>query len=124
VKVPVTEDVYRTYKRAEWREAKQQEVRRDRENSFEFMCEHEFDGQAVIDQALVDEIVIDKLLLDELYAALAELAEDERRLIDALYFNDKSERALSKETGTPRKTLTYWHKKLLKKLFKIFEKNL
>jgi hypothetical protein len=37
VNVPVTEDVYRACKRAEWREDKQDAVRLEKECSFDFM---------------------------------------------------------------------------------------
>ncbi|WP_310602976.1 sigma-70 family RNA polymerase sigma factor [Anaerosporobacter sp.] len=97
IQVPVTEEMYRTYKRAEWREEKQQAVRSQRESSFEFMSENDFDGQAVADQMLVDDIVADKILLEELYAALAELTEDEQRLINSLYYKERSERDLAKD---------------------------
>lgn len=122
IKVSVTEEVYRTYKRAEWREEKQDIVRKDRECSLDFMSEHNFDGQAVTEQKLIDEIVADKLLLDHLYVALSELTDDERFLIDELYYKEKSERELSKETGTPRKTIAYRKMKVLNKLHKLIEK--
>ncbi len=118
IKVPVSEEVYRTYKRAEWREEKQDAVRKDRECSFDYMTEHDFDGQAVSEQELVDEIVSDKLLLDELYAALAELTDDERSLIDELYFKEKSERELSKDIGVPQTTINYQKNKILEWLKK------
>lgn len=118
--VPVTEEVYRAYKQAEWREGKQNAVRADRECSFDFMLEHDFDGQAVTDQALVDEIVEDKLLLEMLLTALAELTADERGLIDALFYKEMSERDLSSETGVPQKTINNRKKAILKKLKKFF----
>jgi len=116
VKTPVSEDVYLAYKRAEWREDKQQEVRRERECSFEFLCEHDLDGQADPNQALVDEIVADKMLLDELYAALDELTDDERGLIDALYFDDKSERDVAAEIGLSQKAVNKRRHRILDKL--------
>ena len=122
MEIPVSEEVYRVYKRAEWREEKQRDVRSERESSFEFMCENDFDGQAVADQMLVDEIVADKLLPDELYAALAELADDEQSLINALFYQDKSERDISKETGVPQKTINNRKQSILKKLKKLFSK--
>ena len=66
-KVYVSEDVYRAYYRPVWRDAKQKEVRDDKECSFDFMLEHDFDGQAIAAQPSVEEIVMDKLLLDELH---------------------------------------------------------
>ena len=121
--IPVTEEVYRTYKRAEWREEKQAAVRAVRESSYDFMLENDFDGQADTNQKLVDEIVEDKLLLDILLVALDELTADERSLIDALFYQEKSEREVAKETGVPRKTLSYRKSKVLKKLKDIIEKN-
>ena len=69
----------------------------------------------------MDEIVEDKLLLEMLLAALAELTEDERSLIDALFYQEKFEREVAKETGVPQTTINYqknrilnWLKKKLK----------
>lgn len=53
MKVLVTEEVYRTYKRAEWREEKQEQTRAQREYLLEHMLEHDFDGQAVSEQKLI-----------------------------------------------------------------------
>lgn len=122
VKVSVSEDVYRTYKRAEWREEKQDAVRRDRECSFDYMEEHDLDGQVVSRQELVDEIVADKLLLDELYAALAELTDDERSLIDELFFKEKSEREVSREAGISAVAVHKRKHKILDKLRRFIEK--
>ena len=118
IKVPVTEEVYRTYKRAEWREEKQDTVRKERECSLDFMAEYGFDGQAVTKQKLIDEIVADKLLLDELYKALAELTDDERYLINELFFKEKSERDVAAEVGIPQTTINYQKNRILKWLKK------
>ena len=76
-------------------------------------------GFEIADKSLVDEIVADKLLLDELYAALDELSDDERSLIDALYFEEKSERTAAFERGVQRNTVVYHRNKILDKLRKI-----
>ena len=119
--IPVSEDVYIAFKRPAWTERKRREVRSDKERSLEVFMEDGFDIPS--EQALVDEIVADKLLLDELYEALAELTDDERSLVNAIYFKSQSERALSEETGVPRKTLAYRRDKVLGKLRKLLEKN-
>lgn len=116
VKVPVTEEVYRAYYRPVWREAKQKEVRGDMEYSLDALEDAGF--EAVSNDPLVDEIVADKLLLDELYAALAELTDDERNLIDALYFREKSERNIAAESGIPQTTINYRKNRLLEWLRK------
>jgi len=113
VKVPVSEEVYRAYYRPVWREAKQKEVRGNTECSLDALNDSGFE---VADDALVDEIVADKLLLDELYAAMDELSDDERALIDALYYKNQSERAAAAERGVQRNTVVYHRNKILDKL--------
>ena len=111
-KAPVSEEVYRTFKRPAWAERKRRQVRADHELSLEAFAEDGFDLPS--EDKLVDEIVADKLLLDMLMSALDELAENERRLIDALYFDGKSERDVAAETGVPQTTLNYRKNKILK----------
>ncbi|GHU94977.1 hypothetical protein FACS1894208_06970 [Clostridia bacterium] len=77
--IPVTEEVYRAYKRPAWAERKRRKVRAEHERSLALFA------NMPSAQKLVDEIVEDKLLLDTLMAALSELTADERKLIDALY---------------------------------------
>jgi DNA-directed RNA polymerase specialized sigma24 family protein len=120
MKVPVTEVVYRAYYRPVWREAKQKEARDDMEYSLDALEDAGF--EAVSDGKLIDEIVADKLLLDELYAALTELTDDERSLINALYFDEKSERELSKETCIPHQTVHSRKNAILRKLKALLEK--
>jgi len=119
-RIPVSEEIYRAYRQPAWREHKRRTVRTDMERSLDWLMEDGFD--VTDDTALVDDLVADKLLLDALLAALAELTDDERVLIDALYFHDKSEREISRETGVPRKTLAYRKAKLLDKLRGLIEK--
>ena len=118
VKVPVSEEVYRAYYRPVWREAKRKEVRDDTEYSLDALEESGFEAA---DSALVDDIVADKLLLDELYAALDELTDDERSLIDALFYKERSERNVAAERGVQRNTVVYHRNKILGKLKKILE---
>ena len=119
-RILVSEEVYRAFKQPAWRERKQRAVRAGAERSLEAFMDAGYDIPA--DQTLVEELVADKLLLDELLLALAELTDDERGLIDALYFNEKSEREISKETGVPRKTIAYRRQKVLAKLRALLEK--
>jgi RNA polymerase sigma factor (sigma-70 family) len=114
VKVPVTEEVYRAYYRPAWREAKQKEVRGDNEYSLDALEDAGF--EAMSEQVLVDEIVADKLLLDELYAALDELTDDERSLIDALYYQEKSERSIATDIGLSQKAVNKRRHRILDKL--------
>ena len=102
--VPVSEELYRAFKRPLWAERKRRQVRAERELSLEQFAESGFD---VPDKsALVDEIVEDKLLLEMLMAALAELTDDERDLIHALFYDEKSEREVAAEIGVPKRRST------------------
>ena len=117
-KVNVSEEVYRAYYRPVWREAKRREVREDMEYSLNALEDNGF--EAISDERLIEEIVEDKLLLDMLFEALAELTEDERGLINALFCECKSERQIAAETGTPQKTINNRKKAIVKKLRKFF----
>jgi RNA polymerase sigma factor (sigma-70 family) len=116
--VPVDEDTYYAFKRPAWAERKRRQVRVEKERSLDAFMDAGYD---VPSDALVSEIVEDKLLLETLYAALAELADDERELINTLFFDEKSERDVSRETGVPRKTIAYRRNKVLEKLRKLIE---
>ncbi len=88
--IPVTEEVYFAFKRPAWRERKRRQVRSGKEQSLDAFAD---DGFEMSDEsAPVDEIVADKLLLDMLFEALSELADDERFLIDELFYKNRSER--------------------------------
>ena len=110
-KVPVSEEVYRAFKRPLWAERKHRQVRAEQERSLEQFSEDGFDVPD--ESALVDEIVEDKLMLDMLFAALAELTGDERGLIDSLFFDEKSEHEVARETGVPQTTINYRKNKIL-----------
>jgi RNA polymerase sigma factor (sigma-70 family) len=116
-KVLVSEEVYRAFKRPAWAERKRRAVRAERERSLEAFMDA---GLELPDnRALVAEIVEDKLLLDMLFEALAELTEDERGLIDALFYADKSEREIAAETGRSKTSVHKQKARILDKLKKL-----
>ena len=121
-KVPVTEEVYHAFKRPAWKERKRRQMRSEKERSLEAFMDEGFDIPS--EQALVDEIVEDKLLLDVLLSALAELTDEERSLIDALFYQDKSEREVARELGIAQTTLNYQKTRILKWLKKKLTNNL
>jgi len=120
MKVPVSEEVYRAYYRPVWREAKQKEVRDEKECSYDALNDVGFE---FADDALVDEIVANKLLLDELYAALDELSDDERTLIDTLYFKEQPAREYAREIDTNHTKINRNHKSIIKKLWNLLKKH-
>lgn len=116
--IPVSEEVYRTYKQPQWREKKRANVRRKREVSLDAMLENGDAIQFDLGQAFIDELVADKLLLDELFQALAELDVEERALIDELFFKGKSERQIAESVNISHQAIHKKKKRILTKLKK------
>ena len=119
--VPVTEEVYREYKRPQWREAKQKKVRQMREFSLEYMTENGMEHIYSDNQKLVEEIAEDNLMLEMLMKVLETLTDYERSLINELYFNEKSEREVAKTMNIPHQTVHWQKGKTIKKLKKFFD---
>lgn len=112
--VAVSEEVYRAYKRPQWREAKQRNKKIKREVSLD-------DVHTLPDEKLVKQIVEDKLLLEMLLKALETLTEDERFLIDEIYFKEKSEREVLAEKGMSQPAIHKCKNKILNKLKKLIK---
>ena len=89
-KVPVSEEVYRAFKRPAWTERKRRQVRADRERSLDVFMDNGLDIPS--QDALVDEIVEDKLMLDMLFAALTELTEASSKVEERKVESSKTER--------------------------------
>ena len=69
----------------------------------------------------MEQIVEDKLLLEMLLKALETLTEDERFLIDKIYFKEKSERDVAKKTNESNVSINKKHHKIIKKLKKLIK---
>jgi len=115
--IPVSKEVYYAFKRPAWRERKRSQVRAEKELSLEAFADAGFEIPS--GEVLVDEIVEDKLLLDMLSKALSELTEEERVLIDELFFNDKSEREIAREIGVSQPAIHKRRNRILEKLKKL-----
>ncbi|MCF6095123.1 sigma-70 family RNA polymerase sigma factor [Microaerobacter geothermalis] len=120
--IPVSKEVYYAFKRPAWKERKRRQIRAEKELSLEAFADAGFEIPS--SQALVDEIVEDKLLLDMLSKALSELTDDERFLIDELFYQEKPERMVAKDTGVSQNTVNYHKNRILEKLRMLLEKNL
>ena len=115
--IPVSKEVYSAFKRPAWKERKRSQVRAEKELSLEAFADAGFEIPS--GEALVDEIVEDKLVLDMLSKALSELTEEERVLIDELFFNDKSEREIAREIGVSQPAIHKRRNRILEKLKKL-----
>lgn len=80
-------------------------------------------GMVVDTSEPFEEKVLRKLMTDKLPEALKILSDDEREIIQKLYFEHISERVLAADYGVARMTLCYRRDKVLKKLKNFFEKS-
>ncbi len=123
--VEVTEEVYLTYYRLRRRWAAQEE--RDMYNSltsYNALDTKEMLGEETIpdyETPSVEDQVLDKLLRDKLQDALAQLSEDEQKMINTLYFEGLSERQAAKRFKLPPMTLHCRKVSILRKLKKLLK---
>ena len=92
-----------------------------REFSLEYMTENGMEHIYSENQKLVEDIAEDNLMLEMLMKALETLTDDERSLINELYFNEKSERILSKQIDIPQQTINSRKAAIIKKLRKFMK---
>lgn len=88
------------------------------EFSYESMITGDYEEPHILvdEQPDVCEIIEQKLMLEELHQSLNELSAEERKLIQALYFEGSSERAYAKQMGVSQVTLHRRKKQVLEKL--------
>ena len=140
--IPVTEEIYLVYYRSKRRERyyehdiKIKEAIRDeagnitgyrpaKEDSLDRLIaageEYYVAGESVEDTAL------SSVMADKLHAALLLLEEEERALIDTLFFSNSgtgmTERSYAHLSSTPRKTVAYRREQIFEKLKKIIGEN-
>ena len=84
----------------------------------------ELDGVGVVldTSEPLDEKIMRKIMIEKLPEAISVLNDEEKELIQQIYFNHISERELAKLWNVPRKTLSYRKEKVLLKLRNFFEK--
>lgn len=90
-----------------------------KEDSFERLSE--LNEQFVDESTSTENFVENKMMKEKLRECLLLLNFAERSLIEALYYQEKTERELSKETGVHYSTIHSRKKKILEKLKKLLE---
>ena len=115
--VAVSEEVYRAYKRPAWSERKRRQTRAEKERSLDAFADAGFDIPS--GDALIDELVADKLLLETLTVALDKLPAAERELINALYYDEKTQCEVAREAGISQPAVHKRHNRILEKLKKL-----
>jgi len=138
-KITVTEENYRVYKRPAWAERKRKERAKrcvisngrggtkrctddcskcDKQRTGSVLSLDKFtdDGYEIADSVDLAELVADKLLLEQLVTALDELEPDERSLIDALFYKERTERDYAAEIGISHQAVGKRKLKVIEKL--------
>ena len=126
-KIPVSEEVYRAYRRPVWKERKRQQRQREKGTggpdctkavgaaplSIDRMLE---DGLDIPDSgsSLEDTVILNETI-DALRKALAQLAPNDRSILE-LFGEGLSDRKISAQIGMPQTTVSYRRKILLKAL--------
>ncbi|HES4526391.1 MAG: sigma factor-like helix-turn-helix DNA-binding protein [Peptostreptococcus sp.] len=119
-KIYVSDEVYKEYKKLKNRE--EYLARLDRKHK-----EFHFGGEILSVEDLedksvnIEKIIETKLRIEDLYNALDNLNEEERRIINALYFEDKTIRDVAKEQEISAKKIFTSRNKILQKLKKTIE---
>lgn len=124
--VPVSEEIYVTYHRMKRRETYLEE--RDTANGVFYYSAMDTtettgeDGIPDLASPRVEDVVVDKLIADRLHWCLDQLSKEEQELIFTLFFQNKSEHQLSRETGIAQKTIHNRKVRILAQLKKLMEK--
>ena len=123
-RIEVTEEIYKNYYKLVERERYLDKLAERKHISIDACQEKGIQVEYIISQTeeSIEDSIIRQEMLDELALCVKLLPEQELLLIRALFFQGKSERQLSSETGVPLMTLNDRKRRILKKLKKLLEK--
>ena len=92
----------------------------EREVSLDKLMDEEWDYPSAAPSP--ESAVLDQLEIAALHRCLSSLDTEERRLIEALFFEGLTERAYSERSGIPQKTVNDRKNRILKKLNQLLKK--
>ena len=124
--VPVTEEIYRVYRRTGWNIEDNNASFYEHEIQFSQLIggddgAYENFREFVSDTDVTSNAAMDSIYKELLYKAMASLAENEADLITALFFDGKTEREYAAETGIPQKTVNDRKQRILVKIKKFMD---
>lgn len=125
-KVKVSEDIYKVY----WREREHGKYLEqvDRKNHLLFFSSLDHDGHFIdniVDESVdVEKIVETQMMIEAVRSAISKLNDEERDIIERLYFNYETLRTVAELKSITHPALIKRRNKILKKLKRIIEKNL
>ena len=122
-KVKVSEDIYKVYWREKEHEKYLEQV--DKKNHLLFFSSLNHDGNFennLEDKNVdVEKVVATQIMIEALRNAMSKLNKDEREIIERLYFNDETLRAVAKTQNISHTALIKRRDKILEKLKKFIE---
>jgi DNA-directed RNA polymerase specialized sigma subunit len=88
------------------------------EFSYDSVGADDFDGAMILENHSLDvsEVVEQRIMVDKLHEAMKELADEDAKLIKALFFDNVSEREYSREKGISHTAVQKRRQKALEKL--------
>ena len=122
-KIKVSEEIYKVY----WREREHEKYLEqvDRKNHLLFFSSLDHDGHYVdniVDESVdVAKIVETQMMIESLRYAISKLNDEERDIIERLYFNDETLRSVAKLKSITHPALMKRRNKILEKLKKFIE---
>lgn len=123
--ISVSEEIYLIYYRMKRRELHLEE--KDSSHGvfyYSALDTEETNGEDAIpdlNSPQVEDVIEDKLLAEKLHQCLNQLSEEEQELIFTLFFQNKSEHQVSRETGIAQKTIHNRKVRILSRLKKLME---
>ncbi|MGL5440719.1 MAG: sigma-70 family RNA polymerase sigma factor [Filifactoraceae bacterium] len=122
-KVKVSEQIYKVY----WREREHEKYLEQvgRKNHLLFFSSLDHDGHFVdniVDESIdVEKIVETQMMIEVLRNAISKLNDEERDIIERLYFNDETLRSVAKLKSITHSALIKRRNKILENLKKFIE---
>jgi len=121
--VAVTKEVYDTYRRTEWNIKDNNESFYEHEIQMSGLIGGEDDGyenfrEFVDEENTPERNIVYAEIKKALLESVAELAEEERALVHALYWQGLSEREYSRRSGIPQRTINHRKMYILEKMRK------
>ena len=120
-----TEEIYKVYYRMDRRERylEERDIKKGVMN-FSALDNDKYKAEDMIpDQSIdIENEITNKIMIEAVLGAISKLDEEEKWLIQELFFYGESERILAKKCGIARTSIQSQKYKVLKKIKKIMEK--
>lgn len=120
-KIYVSDKIYKAYKKQINHEAHLSRL--DRKHQVYGFEDYKLDLNSIVDENVdIEKIIETKMRIEDLYRALDSLNDEERKLIEALYFEDKTLTEVAKQVDTNPMKISRLRNKILEKLRKLLDK--